>query len=67
MSLSHCTDTSIAEEGIHESAADVMARQPPGDEKQLIRLNTFENHPGHGGMKPSGTGRICGCERADIL
>ncbi|MDT8379938.1 MAG: hypothetical protein RQ739_13705 [Desulfotignum sp.] len=27
VSLSHCTDASIAEEGIHESAADVMARQ----------------------------------------
>lgn len=27
LSLSHCTDASIAEEGIHESAADVMARQ----------------------------------------
>jgi len=27
MSLTHCTDASIAQEGIHESAADVMARQ----------------------------------------
>lgn len=27
LNLSHCTDAAIAEEGIHESAADVMARQ----------------------------------------